>query len=83
MRPLLELGAAVESAISASGLILTRCAGYYGHDLSAYVERTRGGVRQSIFVCADSVRRSWLVSGILSSPDFLTGAGHPSEQSTS
>lgn len=40
--PLLEVGAAVESAISASGLILTRCAGYYGHDPSAYVQRTKG-----------------------------------------
>jgi len=38
---LLEVGAAAESAVSACGLILTRCAGYYGHDPSAQTERTK------------------------------------------
>ena len=36
----LDVGAAAESAISASGLILERCGRCYGHDPSAYVRRT-------------------------------------------
>jgi hypothetical protein len=39
--PLAEVGAAAESAISASGLILTHAAGYYGHDPRSRVERTK------------------------------------------
>lgn len=39
--PMLELGAAAETVISASGLILTRCAGYYGHDPSDHLMETR------------------------------------------
>jgi hypothetical protein len=38
---LLNVGAAVESAISASGLILARCAGYYGHDPEPHLRRSR------------------------------------------
>ena len=37
----LDVGAAAESAVSASGLILERCARCYGHDPSAHVRRTR------------------------------------------
>jgi hypothetical protein len=37
----LGVGAAAESAISASGLILERCGRCYGHDPSAHVRRTR------------------------------------------
>jgi hypothetical protein len=36
----LDVGATAESAISASGLILSRCARCYGHDPSAYVRHT-------------------------------------------
>jgi hypothetical protein len=38
---LLGVGAAAESAISASGLILARCAAYYGHDAVARIRETR------------------------------------------
>ncbi len=42
IRPnVLSAGAAAESAISASGLILDRCARCYGHDPGAHVQRTR------------------------------------------
>jgi hypothetical protein len=42
LRPnVLDVGAAAESAISASGLILDRCGRCYGHDPSAHVQRTR------------------------------------------
>ena len=37
----LDVGAAAESAISASGLILDRCGRCYGHDPSAHVQRSR------------------------------------------
>jgi hypothetical protein len=37
----LDTGAAAESAISAVGLILERCAECYGHDPGAYLQRTR------------------------------------------
>ena len=37
----LDVGAAAESAISASGLILDRCARCFGHDPSAHIQRTR------------------------------------------
>jgi hypothetical protein len=37
----LDVGAAAESAISASGLILDRCGKCYGHDPSAHIRRTR------------------------------------------
>lgn len=37
----LDFGAAAESAISASGLILERCARCYGHDPHIHVRRTR------------------------------------------
>ena len=37
----LDVGAAAESAISASGLILDRCGKCYGHDPSAHVQRTK------------------------------------------
>lgn len=37
----LDVGAAAESAISASGLILDRCGKCYGHDPSAHVRSTR------------------------------------------
>jgi hypothetical protein len=36
-----EVGAAAESAISASGLILARCADYYGHDAQAHLQQTK------------------------------------------
>ena len=36
----LDIGAAAESAISASGLVIDRCGKCYGHDPSAYVQRT-------------------------------------------
>jgi len=36
----LDVGAAAESAISASGLILGRCGRCYGHDPSAHIKRT-------------------------------------------
>jgi hypothetical protein len=38
---MLDVGAAAESAISASGLILDRCGKCYGYDPSAYIRRTR------------------------------------------
>jgi hypothetical protein len=38
---LLEVGAAAQTAISASGLIIARCAAYYGHDSQPYIKRTR------------------------------------------
>ncbi len=38
---LVEVGAAAESAISACGLILARCADYYGHDAQAHLQQTR------------------------------------------
>ena len=38
---LLEVGAAAQAAISASGLITTRCAAYYGHDSEPYAKRNR------------------------------------------
>ena len=37
----LDVGAAAESAISASGLILDRCARIYGHDPSAHLQLTK------------------------------------------
>jgi hypothetical protein len=37
---LLEVGAAAESAISASGLILARCGSYYGHDARDQLQAT-------------------------------------------
>lgn len=37
----LDVGAAVESAISASALILDRCARMYGHDPTAHVQRAQ------------------------------------------
>lgn len=37
---LLEVGAAAESAISASGLILARCASYFGHDADEQLRAT-------------------------------------------
>jgi hypothetical protein len=37
----LDVGAAAQSAISASGLILNRCAKCYGHDPSAHLQHTR------------------------------------------
>jgi len=39
--PLAEVGAAAESAISACGLILARCADYYGHDAQAHLQQTK------------------------------------------
>jgi len=38
---LLEVGAAAESAISASGLIIARAGAYYGHDPQTHLQRTR------------------------------------------
>ena len=38
---LLEVGAAAESAISASALIIARCGTYYGYETQAHVQRTR------------------------------------------
>jgi hypothetical protein len=38
---LLEVGAAAETAISASGLVLARYAGYYGHDPSAHIQQAK------------------------------------------
>jgi hypothetical protein len=38
---LLEVGAAGQSAISASGLILARYGTYYGHDPEPYVQQTK------------------------------------------
>ena len=38
---MLDIGAAAESALSASALILDRCGRCYGHDPSAHVQRTR------------------------------------------
>jgi hypothetical protein len=37
----MEMGAAAEAAISASGLILDRCGRYYGHDPQAHVQGAR------------------------------------------
>jgi hypothetical protein len=39
---LLDVGAAAESAISASGLILSRCAAYYSRDASSHFQATAG-----------------------------------------
>jgi len=41
MPKVLEVGAAAESAISASGLILDHCGRYYGHDPSRHVRRAQ------------------------------------------
>ena len=38
---LLEVGAAAQTAISASGLIIARCAAYYGYDSDQDLKRTR------------------------------------------
>jgi hypothetical protein len=38
---LAEVGAAAESAVSASGLILARCAAYYGHDAQLHLQQTK------------------------------------------
>lgn len=38
---LAEVGAAAETAISASGLILSRCGAYYGHDAQAQLQQTK------------------------------------------
>jgi hypothetical protein len=38
---LLEVGAAAESAISASGLILARCGVYYGHNPQSHIQRSK------------------------------------------
>ena len=38
---LLEVGAAAQAAISASGLIITRCAAYYGEDPQPYIKRSK------------------------------------------
>ncbi len=38
---LMEVGAAAECAISASGLLISRCAAYYGQDPGPYVQRSQ------------------------------------------
>jgi hypothetical protein len=38
---LMDVGAAAECAISASGLIVSRCAAYYGHDPNPHVEQSK------------------------------------------
>jgi hypothetical protein len=38
---LMEVGAAAECAISASGLLISRCAAYYGQDPGPHVQRSQ------------------------------------------
>lgn len=55
----LEVGAAVVTAISASGLILDRCARYYGHDPSTYVGRTKGRREEIDVLMRRAVSSTW------------------------
>lgn len=55
----LDVGAAVESAISASGLIIDRVGQYYGHDPSAEVQRTRERRQQVDVLMIRAARSGW------------------------
>ncbi len=56
---MLDVGAAVESAISASGLIIDRVGRYYGHDPSFEVQRTRERRQQVDVLMIRAARSSW------------------------
>lgn len=55
----LDVGAAVESAISASGLIIDRVGRYYGHDPSVEVQRTRERRQQVDVLMIRAARSGW------------------------
>jgi hypothetical protein len=55
----LDVGAAVESAISASGLILARCGRCYGHDPSAHVQRTMKRREEIDALMRRATRSTW------------------------
>ena len=57
----LTVGAAAESAISAAGLILDRCARCYGHDPSALLWRTRQRREAIDFLMRRAVTSSWVL----------------------
>jgi hypothetical protein len=55
----LDVGAAAESAISASGLILERCGRCHGHDPTAHVQRTRERREAIDALMRRATRSSW------------------------
>ncbi len=55
----MDVGAAAESAISASGLILDRCGKCYGHDPSAYVQRSKERREAIDALMRRAARSSW------------------------
>jgi hypothetical protein len=56
----LDVGAAVESAISASALILDRGGRCYGHDPGAYVQRSRERREAIDGLMCRATRSSWV-----------------------
>lgn len=55
----LDVGAAAESAISASGLILARCAKSYGHDPSAHLRHTTKRREEIDALMRRATRSAW------------------------
>lgn len=71
----LDVGAAVESAISASALILARCGQIYGHDPSAHVQRANERREEVDTLMRRAVTSAW--AHIPAGPPRSGSSGQP------